>query len=300
MGGPFFERRIMSEEKTCKQCEHYEKYEGDKLIDGKKAIMFCPKRKALGGVGYYSNLKICGSEYFTPKKPEPKKTIEDCNETCKYSWKNNLAGGVCSLVHPKEFAKCRYGGFYSNWTPCESKEPEKPKPVDPNRPCKDCDRSIYYAADCGEIDFECDDNNSGWIPVGSRTIADYKYAGEIIFGKYKPNLIKEKVMWNKVVHLIRMSVLVLCLVGMFNVGSFVNPKLVWIADVVLPLGDKAVQLETGETVMMKMSYGDHFFSMPGKDNFSVWIVFVLAIAVAVAIPYLLHVATLKLFNVRKK
>jgi len=233
----------MSEEKTCKQCEHYEKYEGDKLIDGKKAIMFCPKRKALGGVGYYSNLKICGSEYFIPKKP---------------------------------------------------------KPVDPNMPCKDCDRSIYYAADCGEKDFECDDNNSGWIPVGSWTIADYKYAGEIIFGKYKPNLIKEKVMWNKVVHLIRMSVLVLCLVGMFNVGSFVNPKLVWIADVVLPLGDKAVQLETGETVMMKMSYGDHFFSMPGKDNFSVWIVFVLAIAVAVAIPYLLHVATLKLFNVRKK
>ena len=108
-------------------------------------------------------------------------------------------------------------------------------------------------------------------------------------------------MWNKVAHAIRMSVLVSCLIGIYTIVSFVNPKLIWVADVVMPLGDKAVQLESGETIMMKMSYGDHFLSNTfGTDTFCVWAAIVLAIAAVIGGSWLLHVATLKLFNVRKK
>ena len=107
-------------------------------------------------------------------------------------------------------------------------------------------------------------------------------------------------MWNRVAHLIRMSVLVLCLVGMFTVGSFVNPKLMWIADHVKPLGDKAVQLESGETVMMKMSYGDHLLAAPGADTVSIWLAVIGIFAAVIGGCWLLHVATMKLFNVRKK
>ena len=228
-------------------------------------------------------------------------------------------------------------------------QPEKPKelkkitekPKEPNNPCSDCDRSFRYGDDCTAKGFLCGDNNTGWIPVGSRnklketkekglqsraeTIAGYKYAGEniaigdqplfdfqvdaikeIFYRKhfnstYKPNLSKEKVMWNKVAHTIRMFVLVSCLIGIYTIGSFVNPKLIWVADMVKPLADKAVQLESGETVMMKMSYGDRIMTDRGfDDTFTVWFVLALAIAAVIVIPYLLHVATLKLFNVRKK
>ena len=228
-------------------------------------------------------------------------------------------------------------------------QPEKPKelkkitekPKEPNNPCSDCDRSFRYGDDCKAKGFLCGDNNTGWIPVGSRnklketkekglqsraeTIAGYKYAGEniaigdqplsdfqadaikeIFYRKhfnstYKPNLSKEKVMWNKVAHTIRMFVLVSCLIGIYTIGSFVNPKLIWVADMVKPLADKAVQLESGETVMMKMSYGDRIMADRGfDDTFTVWFVLALAIAAVIVIPYLLHVATLKLFNVRKK
>ena len=119
--------------------------------------------------------------------------------------------------------------------------------------------------------------------------------------KPKPNLSKEKkIMWNKVVHAIRMLVLVSCLIGIYTIGSFINPKLIWVADVVKPLGDKTVQLESGDYIMMKMSYGDNFLAVPGTDNFSVWITLMLAIAAIIVIPYLLHIATLKLFNVNRK
>jgi len=171
-----------------------------------------------------------------------------------------------------ENAKCKAGGYYSNWTPCDL-------------PKIKCSSQIPIL-------------DGSQIKAGTIQKTSYR---KYFNSTYKPNLSKEKVMWNKVAHAIRMLVLVSCLIGIYTIGSFVNPKLIWVADMVKPLADKAVQLESGETVMMKMSYGDRIMADRGfDDTFTVWFVLALAIAAVIVIPYLLHVATLKLFNVRKK
>jgi len=373
----------MAEEKTCKQCEHYQFYDGpEKPREGTKAVMKCTsseRRERLevdGHIysGIYDNIARPPCSNFTPKKlepekscencylssynnnnvgcmlhpekpdgscppnykhwrpipKEPEKTVVDCNETCKYSWKNNPSGEACCVAYPKENAKCEAGGRHLNWTPCESKKPkETEKPIE--KVCSTCgaDGSSIFNEPC----YSCLSGSGvrNWRPkdksvesdpgIGQSsggTLSDCQTKTFYIDGsKIKAQLItkeqyerfnhqqktpnrKERSMWNKVVHLIRMSVLVLCLVGMFTVGSFINPKLIWLADVVKPLGDKTVQLESGDYIMMKMSYGDNFLAVPGTDNFSVWITLMLAIAAIIVIPYLLHIATLKLFNVNRK
>ena len=215
--------------------------------------------------GYNKWISNANGLCFVPKKPEPDKPEKSGSNTCKF-------GNI----------KCRYNGDVVY--------------------CKTCLGNLYEPKD-KSVESDPGIGQSYWTggtlsDCQTTTITKEQY--ERFNHQQKTPNRKETSMWNKVVHLIRMSVLVLCLVGMFTVGSFVNPKLIWVADVVRPLGDKAVQLESGETVMMKMSYGDHFLAMPGSDMFSVWLVFALAIATAIVIPYLLHIATLKLFNVRKK
>ena len=68
---------------TCKECEHYEFYDGPELTSyDEKAIMFCPKLKGNGATGYSCNTSLCHIDgNFTPKKPkeEPEKDCEICN-----------------------------------------------------------------------------------------------------------------------------------------------------------------------------------------------------------------------------
>jgi len=61
VGGPFFERSKMSEEKTCKQCEHYQFYDGPERTAGREeSVMFCPKLKEqMHGNGYSENVTRC-------------------------------------------------------------------------------------------------------------------------------------------------------------------------------------------------------------------------------------------------
>ena len=70
----------MSEEKTCKQCEHYQFYDGPERTAGREeSVMFCPKLKEqMHGNGYSENVTRCAWGYFTPKKPEQAKTCKQC------------------------------------------------------------------------------------------------------------------------------------------------------------------------------------------------------------------------------
>jgi len=123
-------------EKTCKDCEPYEFYDGpEKALDGRKAIMFCSKLKGVGNNknGLHGDTKCCGHDgYFTPKKPEPKKSAKkSCTECTTFARRWGL--GIGQL----ESCKNCLANDYSQFTPKkpepipEKKEPEPEKPIKP-------------------------------------------------------------------------------------------------------------------------------------------------------------------------
>ena len=98
---------MSDKEKTCKDCEHYEFYDGPRKIIAEKAIMYCKKHK-----NYHNNTNPALCEFFTPKKPAEKEVERGCG-TCKLS---SMHEGGCPQP---ETILCTQENNYDAWQPIE-------------------------------------------------------------------------------------------------------------------------------------------------------------------------------------
>lgn len=120
---------------TCLECEHYEKYEGDRKINGKRVVMFClkykkscPKRE-----GYSYSTNPCNDD-FTPKSKPTCKECEhnppdsycgECEDYAKFTPKKPAEEKSCKTCRKREdrdntcppMEKCNYGNNYMCWQP---------------------------------------------------------------------------------------------------------------------------------------------------------------------------------------
>jgi len=197
----------------CTGCEHYEKYEGDKLVDGEKAVMRCnmPKKSSTGP--HYGTLFIGTQpcmDGFTPKKPEPEKPKEKPG---------------CATISPEEYERqlaaqqaqssAMYGGLLGGSYPFGG--------------------SAAQAARQQERLFGGEANNySAWIPKKPKPIKSRK----------------ERTMLKKTLHLYRMAGMLWLTYGHYIVMAWLTPWLVKVVNLGLGILPDVEKVVDGEYVMM--------------------------------------------------
>lgn len=149
---------------TCKKCEWYERYNGDRMVDGEIAVMFCPKLKVRvpRNEGYAAGINTCSYGDFTPKKPAEK--VEKSCQTCCFSMLNNGIGKPCMKPVDKTDGGCK---DYSGWQPipkktcgnCKKARPSEDSRFPSSVRCSDSVRRGHYPKDNPRDDAVC------WLPI---------------------------------------------------------------------------------------------------------------------------------------
>lgn len=142
---------------TCKECEHYEKYDGlERAIYGYKAVMICHSNEYSKK---YRTVSCC-SQGFTPKKPEPKTTCKECEHYEPY----DEGGWIMRCRHRVRIGKSS-DGLYDEIRICNTRDFTPKKPKEEKKFCSNCRRSkIWDGGDKSCDTLKCSLGNSSWQP----------------------------------------------------------------------------------------------------------------------------------------